>query len=166
MAEFKSITFEIGVICFERKPVAGALEKRDIQRMVAAGALIDPGDAVAHIRVRARPRWHVRCALRHPDSLCGGNRGASRGCAAADASLRIRAHLGRGCISILTEWSVVRLAAHVGHLKHEVVGELALHRKTPLLMGWREQVGIDSAGCIDRARLRYPGGTSGRKRGR
>src|ERR1700694_875440 len=123
--------------------------------MVAAGALIEPLNAAADIGVRSGRRRVVRGTLWHPDPLIDWDRVAARGCAAADASLRIRAHLGRGRIAVLAERSVVGLAAYVANRKHDVLGDLAFYRETPLLDGGCHQVWIDSAGAIDRAEGRH-----------
>src|SRR5262249_34663504 len=81
---------------------------------------------------------------------------------AAQASLRLVAHLGRRSVRVHGEIGVIRLAAHIAHLKHEILGELAFHCKAPLLDGGREHVRINGCRLIDRAWLRYPGSTSGR----
>src|SRR5882672_60345 len=125
--------------------------------MVAGGAQIEPRNAVGHKGVRARPRRHVGRALRHNLPLVGWQN------AAAEASLRVRAHLGRSRIGIHRDVCVVGLAAHIAHLKHEVFGELAFHRKAPFLHGGREHVRIETSGLISRAWLRYRWAASGRE---
>src|SRR3977135_1077369 len=117
--------------------------------MVAAGTLIEPGNAVAYVCVRTRPGRHVRRALRHPAPLGDGDRGASRGRTTADASLRILANLGRSRVGVLAERSVIGLAADIAHRKHDVSRELAFYRKAPLLVSGREQVWIDTGRGID-----------------
>src|SRR6266568_8229246 len=117
--------------------------------MVAGGAQIEPRNAVGHKGVRASPRRHVGRALWHSFSLADWEN------AAAGASLRLRAHLGRSRIGIHREACVVGLAAHIAHLKHEVFGDLAFHRKAPFLDGGREHARIETSGLISRARLRY-----------
>src|SRR6266849_5944332 len=127
--------------------------------MVAGGAQIEPRNAVGHKGVRARPRRHVGRALRYNLPLAGWEN------AAADASLRVRAHLGRGRIAIHSDIGVVGLTTHIAHLKHEVFGDLAFHRKAPLLDGGREHVRIETRGLINRAGLRYGRAASGREEG-
>src|SRR5207237_5512720 len=95
--------------------------------MVAAGALTEPRNTGGHIGVRARPRRHVERALWHQAPLTDRERLACLGSAAANASLRVLAYLGRSGVGIRREVRVVRLAAYIAHLEHHVFGELALH---------------------------------------
>src|SRR5262245_47871498 len=122
--------------------------------MVAAGTFIEPRHAVTNIGVRSRRRWMVQRALRHHGPLTDRNRGATRRRAAANASLRVLAHLWKGRIGIHRERSVVGLAADVANRKHEIFRDPAVHRQAPLLVSGCEQVWIDTGGGIDRARLR------------
>src|ERR1700680_1305671 len=110
--------------------------------MVAAGTLIEPLNAVADKRIRTRSRRHVRRTLWHVNSLCHWDGVAVRPCAAANASLRIRAQQGIGCIGVLAKRRVIGLAADIGHRQHQVASELALYREAPLLVSGREQVGV------------------------
>src|SRR5256885_2138740 len=103
--------------------------------MVACGTLIEPLSAATDIGVRAVSRWMIQRALRHQDPLTDGNRVAIRTSAAADASLRVLTYDRVGRISIQCERSVVGLAAHIAHGKHEVSGDPAFDRQTPLLAG-------------------------------
>ena len=157
--------FPIGVVRFESEPSAGALDQGHIQRMVAGVALIEPSYAVAHIEVRARHGRHVGRALRHYP-LIGYWDGRARVCnAAADAPLRVRAHLGRGGVDRQRDVRVVGLAADIAHHQHHVFAEPAVHGKAPLLNGRCVHVGINDGRGIDRARLTLCGATGGRQCG-
>src|SRR5262249_47666606 len=147
--------FPPGVIRFKSEPAADALRQRDIQRMVVAGTLIEPLRAVTDVGVRARTWRVVQRAFRHHDPLTDGDRVAILGNASADASLRVLAYDRVGRIGILDERGVVGLAPHIAHGKHEVSRKPAFDRQAPLLAGGCAQDGIETAGAIDRARLRY-----------
>src|SRR5262245_25246193 len=136
--------------------------------MIAGGTPTKPSLGVGHVRVRAlletdpvdrdrRPGRHVEGPLR--------NNGRLSGCenAAASASLRVLAHLGRRRIAIHREIGMVGLAADVADRKHQIFRKLALHRKVPYLDGGRGQVRIEPGGLIDRTRRRYPWAARGRK---
>jgi hypothetical protein len=149
--------------------VADALLQRDVEGVVAGRALVDPGKRIGNVGIRAlrqcdavhldgRQGRHVVGPLRHDGRLTGGIH------ASADTSLRVLADLGRVEVGILTERGVISLAAHIAHRKHQVPGELSLHRESPFLDGRCEHVGIDAGGLKDRAGKTLRRTASGRRR--
>src|SRR5262245_53022393 len=132
--------------------------------MVAAGTLIEPCHTVADVGVRASLRRMVQRALCHQASLIDWDRSAAYSRAAADAPLRVLAYLRRCGIGIHSQRSVIRLAADVSHLEHEILREPTLDRQAPLLVGGCEQIWIDSGRGVDRAGLRNRRTASRRKR--
>src|SRR5881296_2022444 len=136
--------------------------------MVVRRTLIEPLSAATDIGVRARRRRMVQRAFRHQDSLTNGDGVAARGRAAADASRRVLTYDRVGRIRIQSERSVVGLAPHVAHRKHEVSRDPTVDRQAPLLAGGCAQDWIETAGAIDPAgwRWRCPWGAArARKRG-
>src|SRR2546428_445777 len=135
--------------------------------MVVRGTLIEPLNAGAHVRVRARRRRGIQRAFRHQDPSTDRDRVAIRGRAAADASLRILTHLRIGGICIERERRVGGFTPPITHRKAEVSRDPAFDRQAPLLAGGCEHDWIETAGTIERTgwRWRRPwGATRGRKR--
>src|SRR5438094_9670232 len=80
---------------------------------------------------------------------------ATRGRAAAAASRRVLTDDRVGRIGIQSQRSVVGLAPHVAHRKHEVSRDPAFDRQAPLLAGGCAQDWIETAGAIDPAGWRW-----------
>src|SRR5262249_31628938 len=138
-----------GVICLEREPAARALRQRDIHTMVAGCTLIEPLSAAADGGVRAVSRRVVQRSLRPPPLCVKLGWIAIRACPTADASLRVLADHRHGCVGILIERSVVGLAPHIAHRKHEVSHDAAFDRQAPLLAGGCEQDRIDTLRAVE-----------------
>src|ERR1051326_787806 len=124
--------------------------------MIAGGTPTKPGLGVGDVRVRTllvsnavdhhrRFGGHVQGSLRNNGRLVGCEN------AAAPASLRVLAYLGRKRIGVRSGIGVVGLAADIADRKYQVSSELAIHGKVPYLDSRGGDVRIETRGLINRA---------------
>src|SRR2546428_13939040 len=141
--------------------------------MVVRGTLIDPLTAVTHVRVRPVTRRMVQRAFRHQEPSPGRGRvfrptsgGAvwvyitearvhTQGRAATEASLRVLAYDRVDRIGIHDKRSVVGLAPHIAHGKHQVSREPAFDRQAPLLAGGCAHDRIEAGWSIEPAAWKW-----------
>src|SRR6202140_3126456 len=137
--------FRVAVIGLETEPARDTLDEGNIQRMIAAGPLIDPGRGVGHIGIRALLQgdavyYHGRRGRQVERSLWHGARLTFWKNTTAETSLLSLAHLGLGRVGVHRKIRMIGLAAYVARLKHQICGELAFHGEGPHLDGWRKHI--------------------------
>src|SRR5215467_4901257 len=147
--------FSPRVVRFETEPVHGALDEGNVQGVVAAGALIEPCNAVTNVGIGSCCRRNIQRALWDESPQSRPYDRSARRCASADASLRVLAYERQRRVGIYRDRSVVRLAADITHRKHEIPRNPPLYRQAPLLVRRREQNRIHSSRRIDRTGRRW-----------